>query len=438
MSMFWQIRFEPIWKSTVRFAFFAIALNLSATIAFAQTPTAEVRTIEGAEIAGTLLDVSVDQLKLKTADGTKTIELQQIESIEFPESARPQVPSKAAKFQLQDGSSVFVGKYKYDDGKIKATLSTGEEVLISKRNVSSIVFAVDQKSIQKQVDKIKQDANIAADTLVVIRDEQFNAIEGVVKELDQDSVQFAIDDQSANVPISKLKAITFFKAGKKDFSDPMATCVLSDTSQIKLRSFKIGTKQFALTSLTGELFNVEFSKVASLKFSSTVSVSLTEIAPSTNDWRPLLADSGIVDKLRKLRLARINESFNGHALALEFPRPAAEVEAGKSRSTTREFESGIAIQGGGRVAWRLDGNYQQLSGLVGFSPQASEFGDVKLRISVDGDVVFEQKFAKNSMIEPEPFNLDLTDKQRMIIEVDYADGRSIGDVIHLVNLILQK
>ena len=71
----------------------------------------------------------------------------------------------------------------------------------------------------------------------MIRGEKFNAIEGIVKGLDQDNVQFAIDEQSAEVPTSKLAAITFFKAGKNDFSAPLATCVLSDTSRIKLRSF---------------------------------------------------------------------------------------------------------------------------------------------------------------------------------------------------------
>jgi len=344
-----------------------------------------------------------------------------------------QLPEQAAKFQLLDGSSVFADKYKYVDGKIEATLSTGKVISISKRNVSSIVFAGDRETTHKQVRQIKQDADIAADTLVVIRSGEFNAIEGIVKGLDQDSVQFAIDDQSADVPISKLAAITFFKASKTDYSDPLATCVLSDSSRIKLRSFKLDAKHFALTSLTGDLFNVEFSKVVSLEFSSTESVPLSELPPSTNDWRPLLADSGIVGKLKQLRLARFDQSFNGQRLSLEFPRPPAEVEAGRSRTTTREFDSGIAIQGGGRLAWRLDGAYISLSGLLGFPPQASEFGAVRVRMLADGDVVFDQELSKKTMTEPESFEIDLADKRRLVIEIDYADDRSIGDLIHLVN-----
>ena len=438
MLMSRQVRLGPVWFSVTWIIFLAIIVSVSANIAFAQTPTAKIRTLDGADVAGTMLEVTVDQLKLGTNAGAKTVELDQVETIEFPESSKLQQPEQAAKFQLLDGSSVFIDKYKYADGKIEATLSTGKAISISKRNVSSIVFAGDQETVQKQVRLIKQDASIAADTLVVIRGEEFNAIEGIVKGLDQTSVQFAIDDQSADVPISKLAAITFFKAGQIDYSAPLATCVLSDTSRIKLRSFKLDAKQFALTSLTGDLFNVEFSKVVLFEFNSTETVPLTELAPSTNDWRPLLAGNGIVEKLKQLRLARFDQSFDGQFLSLEFPRPADEVAAGKSRTTTREFDSGIAIQGGGRLAWILDGNYVSLSGLLGFSPQASEFGNVKVRISVDGDVVFDQELAKKTMTEPEAFEIDLTDRRRMIIEIEYADGRSIGDVVHMVNLTLRK
>ena len=63
---------------------------------------------------------------------------------------------------------------------------------------------------------------------------------------------------------------------------------------------------------------------------------------------------------------------------------------------------------------------------------------MKVRILVDGKELYAQEFVKNEMTEPQPFEIDLVNVQRMIIEVDYADGRSIGDVIHLVNLTLQK
>ena len=438
--MLWrdQIQFEQVLRFVSLLGLLAFTLHIAANMACAQTPTVEIRMLDGAKATGTLVGVTLDQLKLESDAGSTEVAVEQVEAIAFLESETAKLPETAAQFYLLDGSSVFVDKYNYADRKIAVTLTTGSEVSILKRNVSSIVFAGDRSAIRKQVEQVKQDSDVVADTLIVLRNQEFNAIEGIVKGLNPKSVQFAIEEQSADVPIEKLSAITFFKAGKDDFSDPLATCVLSDKSRIKLRGFELTPKQVALTTLTGEKFNVDFNKVVSLEFNATTAVSLTNLAPSTNDWEPLLAGQAIVEKLRQLRLARINQSFSGQPLSLEVPRPAAEVEVGKTRTVKRVYDSGIAVQGGGRLAWRLDGDYQSLSGLIGFAPQASEFGRVEVRILVDGKERYAQELAKNDMTEPQSFDIDLVDGQRMIIEIDYADGRSIGDVIHLVNLTLQK
>ncbi len=438
MLRFNPTRVAPVLGFAVRLCCLAITWQLAASFAFAQTPTAEIRLLDGSKVVGTMVEVSLDQVKLETGAGPKSVQIEQIEVIEFPESEASKSPETAAQFSLQDGSSLFIDKYKYVDKKIVTTLTVGAETSIPKRNVSSIVFAGDPVAVQKQIAKVKQDADVVADTLIVFRNEEFNAIEGIVKGLDQASVQFAIEEQSAEVPISKLSALTFFKAGENDFSDPLATCVLSDTSRIRLRGFELTAKQLVLTTLTGDKFNVDFGKVVSIDFNSTTSEPLTSLAPSTNDWEPLLAGQSIVGKLRQLRLARFNQSFSGKPLSLNVPRPAAEVAAGKTRMIERVFESGIAVQGGGRLAWRLNGDYQSLSGLIGFAPEASEFGKVGVRIMVDGKERYSQEHTKNEMTQPQPFDIDLVDGKRMIIEVDYADGRSIGDVVHLVNLTLQK
>ena len=437
---FWRGQFGlvPVLKFASLLGLLVFTLHTTTNVACAQTPTVDIRMLDGSKVLGTMVEVTRDQLKLENDTGSMTVEVEQIEAIKFPESESAKLPETAAQFYLLDGSSVFVDKYNYADRKITATMTTGNETSIPKRNVSSIIFAGDRTAIRKQVEQVKRDSDVVADTLIVLRNEEFNAIEGVVKGLNPKSVQFAIEEQSADVPISKLSAITFFKAGKDDFSDPLATCVLSDTSRINLRGFELTPKQLVLTSLTGEKFNVAFNKVVSLEFNTLTNLPLTNLTPSTNDWEPLLAGQAIVEKLRQLRLARINQSFSGQPLSLMVPRPDAEVEAGKTRTVERVYESGIAVQGGGRLAWRLEGDYQSLRGLIGFAPQASEFGRVNVRILVDGKERYTQELVKTEMTEPQPFEIDLVDGQRMIIEVDYADGRSIGDVIHLVNPILQK
>lgn len=441
------LRFRQAWpesalKSALKLVFqlclLSLTLHLSSGVVRSQPASVEVRMVDGNRLVGVMLDAGIDQVTIETNKTSKTVAVEQIETIEFLESPKSQLPQQAAQFYLQDGSTISVDKYELADRKFDATTTAGSSASILKRNVSSIVFTGDRDAIRRQVKKVKQTPDILADTLIVFRREEFNAIEGIVKGLDQSSVEFAIEEQTAEVPISKLSAITFFKANKTDYSAPLATCVLNDTSRIKLRNLKVTPKQLSLTLLTGEQFNVELSKIFSLEFNTTTSIPLTELAPSTNDWEPLLASGAVVDKLRQLRLARINQSFSGQPLSLDVLRPDTEIQSGKTRLFERTYASGIAVQGGGRVAWRLNGEYQSLKGLIGFSPEASEFGIVTVRMVVDGEVALEKKLTKKSMTDPHAFEIDLANHQRIIIEVDYADGRSIGDIIHLVNLTLQK
>ena len=163
-----QAGFKLAWVVAIRLGMLAIVLPLFGSLALAQTPTAEVRTLDGTKVAGTMVEVTIDQLKLETAKGPQVIALSRIEAIQFPESRKTQLPEQAAQFQLLDGSSVFVKQYKLADQKIASTLTGGTAVSIPKRNVSSIVFKSDDNAIQRQVDQIKQDADIVADTLVVL------------------------------------------------------------------------------------------------------------------------------------------------------------------------------------------------------------------------------------------------------------------------------
>ena len=171
-----QIRFVSILKFASLLVF---TMHLAANVACAQTPTVEILMVDGAKAVGTMVEVTLDQLKLENDAGSTTVVVEQIEAITFPESEVAKSPKTAAQFHLLDGSSVFIDKYNYADRKITATMTTGNETSIPKRNVSSIIFAGDRTVIQKQVEQVKRDSDVVADTLIVLRNEEFNAIEGV-------------------------------------------------------------------------------------------------------------------------------------------------------------------------------------------------------------------------------------------------------------------
>ena len=154
--------------------------------------------------------------------------------------------------------------------------------------------------------------------------------------------------------------------------------------------------------------------------------------PTTNDWEPLIASASLVERLRSLKLARLNESFTASPLSLRVFDEQNLLSPGR----IQQFEHGVAIQGGGKIAFSLNGQYSRLTGLAGFSPEASLGGKVTLKIVADGKTAFEKSLVHRTMRGPERIDLDVEGVERIVLIVGYNDGRSTGDRIHLADLKL--
>ena len=157
---------------------------------------------------------------------------------------------------------------------------------------------------------------------------------------------------------------------------------------------------------------------------------LSQMEPTTNDWNALITSSVIFEKLRRMKLARANESFKGLPLSLKF-QPDQDLSFA---TQIKQFEQGFAIQGGGKLAFSLGGRYRKLTGLVGFDPAANITGHVKLIVLVDGKPVVERELIHRTLKNPIQLDVDIKDAKRVVFQVDFQDGRSTGDQLHLVNL----
>lgn len=82
--------------------------------------------------------------------------------------------------------------------------------------------------------------------------------------------------------------------------------------------------------------------------------------------------------------------------------------------------------------------FRKLTGWVGFDPSANPSGIVLFKIIVDGKVKVEQELVSREMNNPVELNVEITNADRIVFQVDYHDGRSIGDQLHLVNLKVSR
>lgn len=411
-----------------------LTVSFAGTEALAQSPSADVLLSDGTQLAGTITKFEIDSFSIAVDGADRPIEYDLVESIVLSD-VEPAV-KLGRHIRLTDGSTIRADQCALVKDRLNFRTKTGGQS-VTKRNVEAIVYRTQtRETLRRQLKEILADETIEADALVVLRGDDLNVIEGVVEKLTPEQATFSIDEQTAEVPIAKLDAISFFSAAKNDFAAPLAVCHLADGSALQVRRMELLDLQVQLTLLSSDKLNIDLEEILSFDFLTGSKVLLSSLTPSTNDWRPLLANEGLVEHLRTMRVARANQDFSGNPLSLL----VSSNEAGQNETSGRlqTFDNGFAIRGGGRLAFKLNGDYQTISGTIGFAPQASEFGKTVFRILADGNVALELPLEKLTKPDAANFDVALDGCRRMVIEVDYADGRSIGDILHLVDVKLQK
>ena len=175
--------------------------------------------------------------------------------------------------------------------------------------------------------------------------------------------------------------------------------------------------------------------VAALDFSTGRAIYLSDLLPTTNDWKPLVASSASLESLSRLNLSIADESFSGKPLSLRtLPSDGLDFLA-----TTRAYDNGFAIAAGGRLAFNLNGQFQRLTGLAGFDPDTQALcGNVELQIQIDDKVALSKVMDNQKLLQPFAIDLNLANAKRLVIRVNYHDGRSVGDQIHLVDVRLSR
>jgi hypothetical protein len=407
-----------------------IMVAVATSVAGQELPVV-INTNAGSQVQGTLNSIEFETINVQTADGFEKIGFEQIETVEFGvDVARP--IDSVVLARLVDGSVLQCKTVEIGSGKFRTELHCGTVLEFDSRNVSWIRFRSYENQLEfaKQWREILDDASREGDAIVVNRSSELEAVEGIVGDLQDDKLSFSIDDRTARVSVSKLDAILFYHAAGRVVGSPVCEIVLTDSTSILTRKIDWDRSKIKVTSVCGSTLEVDVDDVSALNFRLSRDVWLSKMQPTTNDWKPLITSSAIFEQLRKMKLARVDQSFSGMPLDLNF-----HSQTGISfLADTRQFENGFAIQGGGKLAFSLEEKYKKLTGLVGFDPAANSSGNVLFKVLLDGKILIEKELVHRDMKNPLELDLDVRDGNRIVFQVEYHDGRSTGDQLHLVDL----
>ncbi len=409
----------------------------SAEWVYAQSNETELRIEFDSGLVSTVELKQIDNqtVTVDRGQGLEQIDLSEVVRLEF---AGGYSEASFSRFDicLHDASRLKANQISLSENRLAVELVGGWTTTLPARLVQWITLRdyTNDPQLSREWKDLREDESRTSDAIVVNRGDGLEAIEGIVGDLQNDKLGFRIGERSANVDLEKLDAILFFRASKQTLLTGKCRIRLQDSSLLICQRIVWSDDQVRGTTVGGFEFLLPKAQLASIDFSPDREIFLDRLTPTTNDWRPLIASAATKESLRKLNLARPNQSYGGQALSLLFEnRRGLELPPEK-----RQFDHGFAMRAGGKLAFGLDGNVTTLSGWVGFDPLANQHGEVLLTIRVDDKIAFEKPLRKREMTNPCNIELNVTGARRIVFQIGYLDGRSVGDQIHLADLKVAK
>ncbi len=423
-------RFKPRFIETLTLT---CILLVSTNPASAQDlhPNVKIKTQNGTVITAVLVEIETDNTVVSGSQPA-TLPNESIASIQFPQSVKESV--SPFTIRLVDGSTIHVSSFELTNQLLVLGLGPATSIQVKTRNVQSIRLSKHSDDLESQWNDLSSTPPNSGDGLIVKRSDRLEMIEGVVGNIDQERIEFTLNDQQARIKRSKVDGIVFYHAVGRELVEPTCKLNLGNSSTLTLRSAVLDGNEINCTLVCGTRFKIPSSLVSSFDFASGRSVFLSEIKPTSQDWEPLIASSAIVGQLKSMRLPKVNSSFDNSPLSLTyFPEKGVSF-----LSETRQFEHGFAMVGGSKLVFNLGGEYQSLTGQVGFAPRSSNDGNAKFVVIADGKRILEQTMKKSDALDPIELNLKMDDVQRLVFMVEYNDGRAVGDLLHLCDLKVSK
>lgn len=403
--------------------------------------TVVVELTDGSSLPARINAVDQTGIELIAESQARRFTFEQLSSLNFNPAPSPDKPTgtdlHAGQVTFIDGTQIKIGDLTIVDRSTAVTSVGGTRIEADVAQLSTLsLFGLEASDQDRnQWDLILQQPRPTSDAIVVSKNGTLQMIEGVVGDISSQQLTFSMETRTAKVAIEKIKGVIFYRANR-ELADAICQLILIDQSALQVRSMVRSTtgNGFDVITVGGVEVFVDVAQMSRIDFSVGRFVYLSDLVPATNDWTPLLASPEIVNQLKSLRVARFNEDFRGQPIALEsIPQQGAEY-LGQIQS----FNKGVAISGGGRVTYSLNGQFKRLTGKIGFDPQTYPQAVVRFVIKTDGQTAISEVLNAKDLLTPIPLDLDVSKTDRILIAVEYEDGRIAGDILHLADLKVSR
>jgi hypothetical protein len=381
----------------------------------------EIRPASGASVRGQLVEISGDAVVIKDNAGTRRLPLTEL--WEITTSAQPPRDARAPSvwIDMADGSQVYAAQFTVTSGQVAIQLLTGQKLTMPTLAVRSVRFR-DHAAAPKLAQQWTEitSARITADAIIVRRAESLDHLEGIIRDVTDENVQFEFEGKTIAAKRSKVDGILYYHPMAGDLPNRLAQVVDVSGSRWSAKSVQAAPDRFDLTTVSGVNVSLGVDQVTKIDFSSGNTVWLDDLEPESFQWRPYVASKLPNDLLSKLFDPRSPGGRGNATLVLG----------------GQNFEKGLSLNSRMELVYRLTEDFRRCQALVGIDDRVREGGNVRLVISGDDKELFSQAITGHD--EPFPLDLDITGVKRLKIVVDFGDELDIADHLNLCEARLTK
>jgi hypothetical protein len=400
-----------------------LIFNLVLTAALATTAAPfSAQPLEGEAVTGEISAINAKELILKTDAGPVTLGLDTLAVLTRQPAEKAAAPGAGYWIELADGSGLPATEYAVKDGIAKVVGASGRTQDIPARKIRSVRFAAAEPlepKLAKQWAEITV-SKAAGDLLVVRKNDAFDYLEGVIKDLDGESCQFELEGEVIPVKRAKIAGLVYALSVGGESPEPLGKLLTTDGAKLQLRSLELAGEQLKIETPGGTAFELPLAEVVRFDFSSGKIAYLSDLEPENAAFTPLIGFAQPPQGLLGYFDYRRDVGFDQNPLKLD----------------GKEFRKGLSLASRTELVYKLPGKFRVFRASAGIDDTTRETGSVRLEIKGDGKVLWEGDVRGD---EPaQQLELEIGGVKRLAIVADYGAGLDVGDRLDLGDAQISK
>lgn len=382
-------------------------------------PEAQVQTVGGETLAGSLTKLSADELVLATASGDRRLVTKEILNITLPAAAPAAVEPATVQIALTDHSRLSARSYRAAEGTAQVTLAGGETVNVPTRAIESVRFREHTGPLAEQWAEIVA-AERNGDLLVVRKNEALDFHTGVVGDVTDETVAFDLDGETVRVKRTKVDGLLYHHVNEKVEAPAPCLVVARGGSEMRAASLALEGDRLRVRTPAGVEIAAPLEQIARIDFSGGNVQYLGDLKPESVTWTPYFGQASDAPATRELFRVRTDRGFDGGPLRL----------GGK------QYAKGVAAHSRTELAYRLPDRFRTFQATAGIDDRRRPHGNVRLVIMGDDRKLWEETLTGQDA--PRPLDLDIQGVNRLKFIVDFGGNADVGDVLDLCEARILK